>query len=407
MNNVYDTLVDRGYFAQATHPEEIREHLAKPGAVFYIGFDPTADSLHIGHLTQMMVMAHMQRAGHIPIALMGGGTGWIGDPSGRSDMRQLMTEETINHNVGKFKEQMERLIDFSDSKAIMANNADWLLNINYVEFLRDIGVHFSVNKMLSTDIYKNRLEDGLTYFEFSYMLLQAYDFLELYRRFDCHLQMGGRDQWANIIAGADLIRRVEQVNAYGMTFNLLETASGEKMGKTAQGALWLDADKLNPFEFYQYFRNLEDASVIKTMKILTFLPLDEIAKYEKLQGQEINKAKEVLAYEVTKIVHGEDQAQAAQKQAQQLFSGAGRSDEMPTIELAKEMAFSTPILDILNDNKMVASKSEGRRLIKQGGVYLNDQAISDLNLKLDENDFENKEAIIRRGKKNFFRIILK
>ncbi|HZJ68760.1 MAG TPA: tyrosine--tRNA ligase [Candidatus Eisenbacteria bacterium] len=407
MNNVYDTLVDRGYFAQATHPEEIREHLAKPGAVFYIGFDPTADSLHIGHLTQMMVMAHMQRAGHIPIALMGGGTGWIGDPSGRSDMRQLMTEETINHNVGKFKEQMERLIDFSDSNAIMANNADWLLNINYVEFLRDIGVHFSVNKMLSTDIYKNRLEDGLTYFEFSYMLLQAYDFLELYRRFDCHLQMGGRDQWANIIAGADLIRRVEQVNAYGMTFNLLETASGEKMGKTAQGALWLDADKLNPFEFYQYFRNLEDASVIKTMKILTFLPLDEIAKYEKLQGQEINKAKEVLAYEVTKIVHGEDQAQAAQKQAQQLFSGAGRSDEMPTIELAKEMAFSTPILDILNDNKMVASKSEGRRLIKQGGVYLNDQAISDLNLKLDENDFENKEAIIRRGKKNFFRIILK
>lgn len=407
MNNVYDTLVDRGYFAQATHPEEIREHLAKPGAVFYIGFDPTADSLHIGHLTQMMVMAHMQRAGHVPIALMGGGTGWIGDPSGRSDMRQLMTEETINHNVEKFKEQMERLIDFSDDKAIMANNADWLLNINYVEFLRDIGVHFSVNKMLSTDIYKNRLEDGLTYFEFSYMLLQAYDFLELYRRYDCHLQMGGRDQWANIIAGADLIRRVEQVNAYGMTFNLLETASGEKMGKTAQGALWLDADKLNPFEFYQYFRNLEDASVIKTMKILTFLPLDEIAKYEKLQGQEINKAKEVLAYEVTKIVHGEDQAQAAQKQAQQLFSGAGRSDEMPTIELAKEMAFSTPILDILNDNKMVASKSEGRRLIKQGGVYLNDQAISDLNLKLDENDFENKEAIIRRGKKNFFRIILK
>lgn len=407
MSNVYDTLVDRGYFAQATHPEEIREYLSKPGAIFYIGFDPTADSLHIGHLTQMMVMAHMQKAGHIPIALMGGGTGWIGDPSGRSDMRQLMTVETINHNVKKFKEQMERLIKFGESQAIMANNADWLLDINYVEFLRDIGVHFTVNKMLATDIYKNRLEDGLTYFEFSYMLLQGYDFLELYKRYDCRLQMGGQDQWANIIAGVDLIRRTEQIDTYGMTFNLLETADGEKMGKTAKGALWLDSNKLSPFDFYQYFRNLEDASVTKTMKTLTFLPLEEIAEYEKLQGQEINKAKEVLAYEVTKIVHGKDSAKSAQEQAQQLFFGSGRSDKMPTTELTKELAFQTPILDLLNQNNIVPSKSEGRRLIKQGGVYLNDQVISDFNYKLSENDFDNKEAIIRRGKKKFFRLLLK
>ncbi|NLZ71987.1 MAG: tyrosine--tRNA ligase [Clostridiaceae bacterium] len=405
--NVYDTLVERGYFADATHPEKIKEYLSKPGAVFYIGFDPTADSLHIGHLTQMMVMAHMQKAGHIPIALMGGGTGRIGDPSGRSDMRQLMTTETINHNVEKFKEQMTRLIDFSDDKAIIANNADWLLNINYIEFLRDIGVNFSVNKMLATDIYKNRLEDGLTYFEFSYILLQSYDFLELFRRYHCRLQMGGQDQWANIISGVDLIRRVEQEEAYGMTFKLLENSAGEKMGKTAKGALWLDADKLSPFEFYQYFRNMEDASVIKTMKILTFLPLEEIAKYEKLEGQEINQAKEVLAYEVTKIVHGEEAASDAQKQARQLFSGAGRSDNMPTYELTEDEAFNTAILDLLSTNKMVPSKSEGRRLIKQGGVYLNDIAITDPNALMNANDFKNNEVIIRRGKKNFFRFILK
>ncbi len=406
MKNVYDVLVERGYFAQATHPDEIREYLEKPGALFYIGFDPTADSLHIGHLTQMMVMAHMQRAGHIPIALMGGGTGWIGDPSGRSDMRQLMTKETIDHNVEKFKEQMSRLIDFADDKAIMANNADWLLHLNYVEFLRDIGVHFSVNKMLATDIYKNRLEDGLTYFEFSYMLLQSYDFLELFRRYGCRLEMGGQDQWANIIGGVELIRRTEREDAYGMTFKLLETAAGEKMGKTAKGALWLDANKMPPFDFYQYFRNLEDASVIKTMKTLTFLPLEEIEEYAKLEGQEINKAKEVLAFEVTKIVHGEEIAHQVQEQARQLFSNAGRSDSMTTVALAKEIAFSTPILDLLNEHKMVPSKSEGRRLIKQGGVYINEAAIADANYLLTKEDFANDEVIIRRGKKNFFRFVI-
>ncbi len=407
MKNVYDVLVERGYFAQATHPDEIREYLAKPGAIFYIGFDPTADSLHIGHLTQMMVMALMQKAGHIPIALMGGGTGWIGDPSGRSDMRRLMTAETINHNVEKFKEQMSRLIDFSDGKAIMANNADWLLNINYVEFLREIGVHFTVNKMLATDIYKNRLEDGLTYFEFSYMLLQSYDFLELYRRYGCRLQMGGQDQWANIIGGVELIRRTEQAESFGMTFKLLETASGQKMGKTAKGALWLDADKLSPFEFYQYFRNLEDASVIKTMKTLTFLPLEEIARYEKLEGQEINKAKEVLAFEVTKIVHGEAAAKAAAEQAKQLFSGSGRSDDLPTTELTRDIAFQTPLLDLLAEEKIVPSKSEGRRLMKQGGIYLNDAVVNDPDYALSESDFSENEAILRRGKKKFFRFVLK
>lgn len=407
MTNIYDTLVERGYFAQATHPEEIREYLAKPGAVFYIGFDPTADSLHIGHLTQMMIMAHLQKAGHIPIALMGGGTGMIGDPSGRSDMRQLMTPETIEHHVEKFKEQMSRLIDFSENKAIMVNNADWLLNINYIDFLREIGVNFTVNKMLATDIYKNRLEEGLTYFEFSYILLQSYDFLKLFRDYNCRLQLGGNDQWANIISGADLIRRKEKADAYGMTFNLLTNADGEKMGKTAKGALWLDAEKLSPFDFYQYFRNLDDASIIKTMKILTFLPLEEINQYAKLEGQDINKAKEVLAFEVTKIVHGEQAALSAQKQAQQLFSGSGRSDDMPTTELAEEIAFATPLLDILADHKMVPSKSEGRRLIKQGGIYLNDLAISEFNYVLSADDFSNGEAIIRRGKKNFFRLIVK
>lgn len=407
MANVYDTLVDRGYFAQATHPQEIKEYLAKPGAIFYIGFDPTADSLHIGHLTQMMVMAHMQRAGHIPIALMGGGTGWIGDPSGRSDMRKLMTPETINHNVEKFKEQMARLIDFSDNKAILVNNADWLLKINYVEFLRDIGVHFTVNKMLATDIYKNRLEDGLTYFEFSYILLQSYDFLELYRRYGCRLQLGGKDQWANIISGVDLVRRTEQADCYGMTFNLLETAAGEKMGKTAKGALWLDANKLSVFDFYQYFRNLEDASVIKTMKVLTFMPLEEIAEYAKLEGQEINQAKERLAFEVTKIVHGEEAARVAVDQAKQLFSKAGRSDTMPTRELNREEALTVPLLDLLAEHKMVPSKSEGRRLIKQGGIYLNNEPIHDFAYCLGAEDFESGEAIIRRGKKNFYRFILK
>lgn len=406
MTNVYDTLIERGYFAQATHPEETREFLAEPGAVFYIGFDPTADSLHIGHLTQMMVMAHMQKAGHIPIALMGGGTGMIGDPSGRSDMRQLMTPETIQHNVDKFKEQMSRLLDFSDDKAIMVNNADWLLDINYVDFLREIGVNFSVNKMLATDIYKNRLEEGLTYFEFSYILLQSYDFLELYRRYGCRLQMGGNDQWANIISGVDLIRRKEQGEAYGMTFNLLTDSEGNKMGKTQKGALWLDADKLSPFEFYQYFRNLEDDSIIKTMKTLTFLPMSEIAEYAKLEGQAINQAKEVLAFEVTKIVHGETAALSAQKQAHQLFSGSGRSDDMPTTELTHDVAYNTPILDLLADSGIVPSKSEGRRLIKQGGVYLNDEAISDAAYLIQPDDFVEGEAIIRRGKKNFFRLVL-
>lgn len=406
MTNVYDTLIERGYFAQATHPEEIREFLAKPGAVFYIGFDPTADSLHIGHLTQMMVMAHLQKAGHIPIALMGGGTGMIGDPSGRSDMRQLMTPETIQHNVEKFKEQMSRLLDFSDDKAILVNNADWLLDINYVDFLREIGVNFSVNKMLATDIYKNRLEDGLTYFEFSYILLQSYDFLELYRRYGCRLQLGGNDQWANIISGVDLIRRKEQGEAYGMTFNLLTDSEGNKMGKTQKGALWLDANKFSPFDFYQYFRNLEDNLIIKTMKILTFLPMSEIAEYAKLEGQAINQAKEVLAFEVTKIVHGEAAALSAQKQARQLFSGSGRSDDMPTTELTREIAGSTPILDLLADAGIVPSKSEGRRLIKQGGIYLNDIAISDANYLLIADDFTDGEAIVRRGKKNFFRLVL-
>lgn len=405
--NVYDTLKERGYLAQVTHENEIRELLGKPGAVFYIGFDPTADSLHVGHFVQMMVMSHMQQAGHIPVALLGGGTGMIGDPSGRSDLRQVLTTEAIQHNVSRFKEQMQILIDFENDKAQMVDNADWLLNLNYVEFIREIGSQFSVNRMLTADCYKQRLERGLTFLEFNYMLMQAYDFLMLYRKYNCQLQLGGDDQWSNILAGVDLVRRKDQGAAFGMTFKLLTTSAGTKMGKTAQGAVWLDPAKTKPFDFYQYWRNIDDADVENCLKLLTFLPLEEISKLAQLKDSLINDAKKTLAWEVTAIVHGKDTADQVRKQAEDLFEKGGRSDQMPSTVLdARELEKGLSLIDTLLSAGIVPSKGEGRRLIQQGGIYLNDRAIQDYAYTLTSNDFVNNEAIVRKGKKVYHRLMI-
>lgn len=403
MESVYDVLQERGYIAQVSHEEEIREYLRKPGATFYIGFDPTADSLHVGHFVQLMVMARLQRAGHRPIALLGGGTGMIGDPSGRTDLRKVMTVETIEHNVEEFKKQMEKFIDFSDGKAIMANNADWLLPLNYIEFIREIGSQFSVNRMLAAEAYKQRLERGLTFLEFNYMLLQAYDFLELYRRYDCRLQLGGDDQWSNILAGVDLVRRKEQGKAFGMTMTLLTTSTGEKMGKTVGGAVWLDPDKLKPYDFYQYWRNIDDADVIRCLKLLTFLPMEEISAYAELEGEELNAVKEKLAYEVTKIIHGPEIADEVDQAAKAIFSGAGSAANMPEVKFAASDQ-NRPLLDLLTEGKIIPSRSEGRRLIQQKGLVLNDKLIEDFDYVLNEGDIVDNAVIIRKGKKRYYRL---
>ncbi|MGI6076584.1 MAG: tyrosine--tRNA ligase [Fastidiosipilaceae bacterium] len=406
-NNVFDVLKERGYIAQTTNEEAIRERLATPGATFYIGFDPTADSLHVGHFVTMMVMAHMQRAGHRPIALFGGGTGMIGDPSGRTDLRQVLTIETVKHNVNRFREQMKILIDFDDDRAIMEDNADWLLDLNYVEFLREIGSQFSVNRMLTAECYKQRMEKGLTFLEFNYMLMQAYDFLVLYRKHDCVMQLGGDDQWSNILAGIDLVRRKEGKEVYGMTFNLLTTSEGIKMGKTARGALWLDRNRVTPYEFYQYWRNIDDADVINCLKLLTFVPMAEINEYEKLEGSEINEAKKRLAFEVTKIVHGEKDAKDAETQAFELFTGAGRSEQMDTTSLTQaDVDGGIPILDVLEKTALIPSRGEGKRLIKQNGIYLNDDPVPNFNYEVTADDFNNGEAILRKGKKVYHRLVI-
>ncbi len=403
--SVYDVLVERGFLAQTTHEDTIREKLSKPGVTFYTGFDPTADSLHVGHMITLMMMAHMQRAGHRPIALVGGGTAMIGDPSGRTDMRSMMSKDTIEHNAQRFKAQMQRFIDFTDDKAILVNNADWLTKFNYIDFIRDYGAHFSVNRMLTAECYRSRLERGLTFLEFNYMLLQGYDFLELFRRYNCDLQLGGDDQWSNILAGIDLIRRVEQKEAYGATVNLLLNSEGVKMGKTAKGAVWLDENKMSVFDFYQYWRNVGDSEVIKCLKLLTFVDMAEINEYAKLEGAELNQVKQRLAYEITAIVHGEEKAAKAQQQALDLFSGAGRSEDMPTIEVAVS-SLPTSLLDVLSSAKVFASKSEARRMFQQNGVYLNDNSDLGIDYQLTEADFSNNEAIVRRGKKKFFRLQL-
>ena len=400
MENAYDILMERGFIAQATHEDEIRELLGKEKVTFYIGFDPTADSLTAGHFLTIMAMAHMQRAGHRPIALIGGGTVMIGDPTGKTDMRKMMTNDQINENANHFKRQLGSLIDFEDDKALMINNADWLLNLNYIEFLRDIGVHFSVNRMLTAEAYKARLERGLSFLEFNYMLLQSYDFLELNKEHDCILQMGGNDQWSNIIGGVELIRRKEQKPAYGVTFNLLTTSEGKKMGKTEKGAVWLDPAKTTPYDFYQYWRNIEDIKVKECLGLLTFLPMDEVNRLGALEGAEINKAKEVLAYEITKIIHGEEEAKKAQEATKALFGGGAKA-EVPTTELSKDLFDNgINILDLLLEAKLVPSKSEGRRNVQQGGVRLNDVQEKDVNRLVTMADFnEDGEMMVRKGKK--------
>lgn len=404
-NNVFDVLKERGLIAQTTHEDEIRELLGKEKVTFYIGFDPTADSLHVGHFLQMVVMRHMQNYGHRPIALVGGGTGYIGDPSGRTDMRQMMTPEIIQHNCECFKKQLSSVIDFSDDKAIMVNNADWLLDLNYIEFLRDIGSCFSVNQMLTAECFKQRLEKGLSFLEFNYMLMQSYDFLMLSRKYGCKLELGGDDQWSNILGGIDLCRRKDRNQVYGMTFTLLTNSEGKKMGKTAKGAVWLDPKKVSPYEFYQYWVNVHDDDVIKCLKLLTFIPMDEIREMEKWDGQELNAAKRRLAYEVTKLVHGEEEAEKAKRVSEEVFAKGGVSAEMPTTVIPD--AVGKGVLDVLLEAKLVSSKGEARRLIQQNGLSINDNKVTDPAFVITEDLFSDDGMIIKKGKKIYHRILLK
>lgn len=401
-NNVFDVLKERGLIAQTTHEEEIRELLGKEKVTFYIGFDPTADSLHVGHFLQMVVMRHMQNFGHRPIALVGGGTGHVGDPSGRTDMRSMMTKDIIDHNCECFKKQLSKVVDFSDGKALMVNNADWLLNLNYIEFLRDIGTCFSVNKMLTAECFKQRLEKGLSFLEFNYMLMQSYDFLMLSRKYGCKLELGGDDQWSNILGGIDLCRRKDQNQVYGMTFTLLTNSEGKKMGKTASGAVWLDPEKFSPYDFYQYWVNVQDADVIKCLKLLTFVPMEEIREMEKWEGAELNKAKKILAYEVTKLVHGEEEAEKCKSAAEAVFAGGGVSENMPTTNIPD--AVGRGILDIIAECGIVASKSEGRRIITQNGLSVNDKKVTDVNAVVTEDMFDDGSMIVKKGKKVFHRV---
>ncbi len=406
--NVYQEFKERGLLAQSTNEEAIAKLLENEKVTFYIGFDPTADSLHVGHFMQMKIMAHMQRAGHRPIALFGGGTGMIGDPSGKTDMRKMLTKETIAHNIECFKKQMAKFIDTSDDKALFVNNGDWLLDLNYVDFLRDIGAHFSVNRMLSAECYKARMEKGLTFLEFNYMIMQSYDFYKLYNDYGCAIEFGGDDQWSNIIGGVELIRRKLGKEAYGMTFQLLTNSEGKKMGKTEKGAIWLDPEKTSPYDFFQYWRNVGDADVIKCLKMLTFLPLDEIKKYEGLEGSQLNVAKEVLAYELTKLVHNEEEANKALDAARALFSAGGSIENMPKTVLTAD-SFTDgkiAIIDMLLTSKLCPSKGEARRLIQQGGVSVGDDKVTDFAKEYAASDFEGDGLIVKKGKKTFHRFTL-
>lgn len=405
MSNVFDVLKERGFIAQATHEDEIKELLGKEKVVFYTGYDPTADSLHVGHFLQAVAMRHLQMAGHKPVVLIGGGTAMIGDPSGRTDMRQMMTPEIIKHNGDRFKEQLGRFIDFSDDKAILVDNAQWLMGLTYIPFLREIGQHFSVNRMLTAECFKSRMEKGLSFLEFNYMIMQAYDFLELNRRHGCSLQLGGDDQWSNIIAGTDLIRRKEQKQAFGMTFNLLTTADGKKMGKTMSGAVWLDREKTSPYEFFQYWRNIEDASVEKCLALLTFLPMDEVRRLGSLEGSKINEAKEILAYEVTKLVHGEEDAKSSLEAARAIFAKGNVSENAPTTEISSsDLEAGIGILDILSLTSLVPSKGEARRLIVQGGISVNDVKIDTIDYKVDSTMIKDGVIMIKKGKKTFHQV---
>ena len=404
---VYDELVARGLIAQVTDEEEIKELVNNGKAVFYIGFDPTADSLHVGHFMALCLMKRLQMAGNKPIALIGGGTAMIGDPSGRTDMRQMMTKETIQHNCECFKEQMSKFIDFSDGKAIMVNNADWLLDLNYVEVLRDIGPHFSVNRMLTAECYKQRMEKGLSFLEFNYMIMQSYDFYALFQKYGCNMQFGGDDQWSNMLGGTELIRRKLGKDAYAMTINLLLNSEGKKMGKTQSGAVWLDPKKTSPFDFYQYWRNVADSDVLKCLRMLTFLPLEQIDEMDQWEGSKLNTAKEILAFELTKLVHGEEEAVKADEAAKALFSGQN-AENMPNAVLTAE-DFTDGIIDIiavLQKSGLVPSRSEGRRAVEQGGVTVEGEKVTDIKTTYGKDAFEGEGLVVKRGKKNFKRVVV-
>ena len=408
MVKVYEDLVKRGLIAQVTNEEEIRNMVNEGKAVFYIGFDPTADSLHVGHFMALCLMKRLQMAGNRPIALIGGGTGMIGDPSGRSDLRQVMSEKTIQHNCDCFKKQMSRFIDFSEGKALMVNNADWLLNLNYIQFLREVGPCFSVNNMLRAECYKQRMEKGLSFLEFNYMLMQSYDFYELFQRYGCNMQFGGDDQWSNMLGGTELIRRKLGKDAHAMTITLLLNSEGKKMGKTQSGAVWLDPNKTSPFEFYQYWRNIADADVLKCLRMLTFLPLEQIDEMDKWEGSQLNQAKEILAYELTNLVHGEEEAKKAQESSRALFTG-GAAAEMPTAELsdADLTDGSIDLLSIVQKSGLCASRSEARRNVEQGGVAVDGEVVKDIKAVYTKEQLSGEGIVVKRGKKNFRRVIVK
>ena len=405
---IYEELQARGLLAQLTDADEIRELINNGKATFYIGFDPTADSLHVGHFMALCLMKRLQEAGNKPIALIGGGTGMIGDPSGRSDMRTMMTKETIEHNCECFKKQMSRFIDFSEGKAMMVNNAEWLLDLNYIEFIRDIGACFSVNNMLRAECYKQRMEKGLSFLEFNYMIMQSYDFMQLYERYGCNMQFGGDDQWSNMLGGTDLIRRKLGKDAYAMTITLLMNSEGKKMGKTQKGAVWLDPNKTSPFEFYQYWRNVSDADVLKCLRMLTFLPLEQIDEMDKWEGSQLNRAKEILAYELTNLVHGEEEAKKAEEAAKALFAGGGNLENMPTATLTDEnfTEDKIDILGILVAGGLAASRSEARRAVEQGGVSVKSEKVTDIKKTYTKDEIAAEEFIVKKGKKSFKKIVV-
>ena len=401
MSNIFEELTQRGYTEQLTHPEEIKNLLDNESISFYIGFDPTADSLHVGHFISLMVASHMQKAGHRPIILIGGGTATIGDPSGKTDMRRMMSREEIDHNVECFKKQIAKFLSFEgENAAIIVNNADWLLDLKFINFAREIGSLFSINKMLAAECYKQRMERGLTFFELSYMLMQSYDFLYLHDKYGCKLQMGGNDQWSNILGGVDLIRRIGHSDSYGLTFKLLTTKEGKKMGKTEKGALWLDATKTSPYDFYQYWRNIDDADVKTVLSLLTFLPMEKVEELSNLKDEKINEAKKVVAYEITKLIHGEEEAKKAEEASNALFSGQNSLDNMPTATVASNIS----ILDAIIQVGFAPSKGQARQLITQGGISLNDTKISDTNYVLSDTDFKDGFAILKKGKKSYYKL---
>lgn len=402
MNNIFDVLTERGYIEQLTHPQEIKELLGKKSVPFYIGIDPTADSLHVGHFVSLMVAANLQKYGHKPIILVGGGTAIIGDPSGKTDMRKMLSKEDIHHNVECIKKQIEKFVSFEgENAAIIVNNADWILDLNFVDFMREIGSLFSVNKMLAAECYKNRMETGLTFFEMGYMLMQSYDFLHLYNTYGCKLEIGGNDQWSNIIGGVELIRKIGKDDSFGLTFKLLTTKEGKKMGKTEKGALWLDAEKVSPYEFYQYWRNIDDADVSNVAKLLTFLPMDEIQQIETLKDEQINEAKKKVAFEITKLIHGENEAKKAEEASNALFGGQGNLENMPSTKLEN---INITIADALVQTGITASKGQAKTLINQGAVFLNDEKIVDSTYPLSDKDFKNGYAILKKGKKVYHKL---